>query len=76
MTGDQSRLLKVGDHVCWGFTRWLERLGNEVSIDWDDGHMTSIHSAGRRGADENNVQLGMEDIAKPCLACDTMRRLA
>ena len=47
MTGDQSRLLKVGDRVCWGTkttdlgtvvgTAW-----SGVSIDWDDGHTTSI----------------------------------
>jgi hypothetical protein len=47
MTGDQSRLLKVGDRVCWGAkttdlgtvvgTAW-----SGVTIDWDDGHTTSI----------------------------------
>jgi hypothetical protein len=47
MTGDQSRLLKVGDLVCWGIT--VTDLGtivgtswNGVTIDWDDGHTTSI----------------------------------
>jgi hypothetical protein len=47
MTGDQSRLLKVGDRVCWNTdendqgtvvgTSW-----SGVTIDWDDGHTTSI----------------------------------
>jgi len=47
MTGDQSRLLKVGNRVCWqasatdlgtvAGTAW-----NGVTIDWDDGHTTSI----------------------------------
>ena len=47
MTGDQSRLLKVGDLVCWeksatdlgtvAGTSW-----SGVTIDWDDGHTTSI----------------------------------
>jgi hypothetical protein len=47
MTGDQSRLLKVGDRICWGTT--TSDLGtvvatawNEVTIDWDDGHTSSI----------------------------------
>jgi hypothetical protein len=47
MTGDQSRLLKVGDHVCWGAmttdlgtvigTSW-----SEVTISWDDGEASSV----------------------------------
>jgi len=47
MTGDQSRMLKLGDRVCWKAlatdlgtivgTAW-----NGVSIDWDDGQSTSI----------------------------------
>jgi hypothetical protein len=47
MTGEQSRLLSVGDRVCWGAkttdlgtvvgTAW-----NGVTIDWDDGHSSSI----------------------------------
>jgi hypothetical protein len=47
MTGDQSRLLKVGDRVCWKAdendqgtvvgTSW-----SGVTIDWDDGQTTSI----------------------------------
>ena len=47
MTGDQSRLLKVGDRVCWGVT--TTALGtvvgtacSGVTIDWDDGHTSSI----------------------------------
>jgi hypothetical protein len=47
MTGDQSRLLKVGDRVCWGVT--TTDLGtvvgaswSGVTIDWNDGHTTSI----------------------------------
>jgi hypothetical protein len=47
MPGDQSRGLKVGDRVCWGVT--ITDLGtvvgtswNGVTIDWDDGHTTSI----------------------------------
>ena len=47
MTGDQSRLLKAGDRVCWGAT--TSDLGtvigttwSEVTIDWDDGHTSSI----------------------------------
>jgi hypothetical protein len=47
MTGEQSRLLKVGDRVCWGAattdlgtvvgTAW-----SGVTIDWDGGHSSSI----------------------------------
>jgi hypothetical protein len=47
MTGDQSRLLKVGDRVRWGAT--MTDLGtvvgvawSGVTIDWDDGHASSI----------------------------------
>jgi len=47
MTGAQSRLLNVGDRVCWGTT--TTDLGtvvgtswSGVTIDWDDGHTTSI----------------------------------
>jgi hypothetical protein len=46
MTGDQSRTLRVGDHVCWGATTM--DLGtvtgtswSEVTISWDDGHKSS-----------------------------------
>ncbi len=53
MTGDQSRLLKVGDGVCWGAT--MSDLGtvvrtswNEVIIDWyeHDFNPTQRHGAG------------------------------
>ena len=47
MTGTQSRLLKVGDRVRWGAT--ITDLGtivgtdwSGVTIDWDDGHTSSI----------------------------------
>jgi hypothetical protein len=47
MTGDQSRLLKVGDRVCWAAT--TTDLGtvvgtswSEVTIDWDDGESHSV----------------------------------
>jgi hypothetical protein len=47
MTGDQSRKLKVGDRVRWGAS--ITDLGtvvgtswSGVTIDWDDGHTTSI----------------------------------
>ena len=47
MTGDQSRHLKVGDRVCW--EKSATDLGtvtgttwSGVTIDWDDGHSTSI----------------------------------
>jgi len=47
MTGDQSRLLKVGDRVSWGATTTdlgtvVETTWNGVTIDWDDGNRTSI----------------------------------
>ena len=47
MTGDQSRLLKVGDRVCWGATTTdlgtvIETTWNGVTINWDDGHTSSI----------------------------------
>jgi hypothetical protein len=47
MTGDQSRLLKVGDRVCWGAT--TTDLGtvvgvawSGVTIDWGDGEPNSV----------------------------------
>jgi hypothetical protein len=47
MTGDQSRLLKVGDRVCWGAT--TTDLGtvvgtswSGVTIKWDDGETNSV----------------------------------
>jgi hypothetical protein len=47
MTGDQSRHLKVGDRVCWGATKTdlgtvIGTSWSEVTIDWDDGHSTTI----------------------------------
>jgi hypothetical protein len=47
MTGDQSRTLRIDDRVCWGVT--ITDFGtvvgtswSGVTIDWDDGHTTSI----------------------------------
>jgi hypothetical protein len=47
MNGEQSRLLKVGDKVCWAAT--TNDLGivvgtswSEVTIDWDDGESNSV----------------------------------
>ena len=47
MTGDQSRLLEVGDRVSWGAT--TKDLGtvigtswSEVTISWDDGEVSSV----------------------------------
>ena len=47
MNGDQSRTLKVGDRVCW--QKSTTDLGtivgaawSGVSIDWDEGHSTSV----------------------------------
>jgi hypothetical protein len=47
MTGEQSRLLKVGDRVCWGAkttdlgtvigTTW-----SGITISWDDGDTNSV----------------------------------
>jgi hypothetical protein len=47
VNGDQSRLLKVGDRVCWeqSTTDLGTVIGTSwsgVTIDWDDGHTTSI----------------------------------
>ena len=47
MTGEQSRLLKVGDRVCWGISTTdcgtvVKTSWSEVTIDWDDGNSTSI----------------------------------
>ena len=48
MTGEQSRLLKVGDRVSWKAS--ATDLGtvksngwHGVVIDWDDGRTSSIH---------------------------------
>ena len=47
MTPDQSKKLKVGDRVCW--EKSATDLGtvvgtawSGVTIDWDDGHTSSI----------------------------------
>jgi len=47
MTGEESRLLKVGDRVCWKGS--ASELGtiirtawNDVRIAWDNGHTASI----------------------------------
>jgi hypothetical protein len=47
MTGEQSRLLKPLDRVCWGATitdlgTVIETAWNGVSINWDDGRTSSI----------------------------------
>jgi hypothetical protein len=47
MTGEQSRFLKVGDRVQWNnsLTECGPVVGTAwsgVTIDWDDGHTTSI----------------------------------
>ena len=47
MIGDQSRLLKPLDRVCWGVTTTdlgtvIETDWAGVSINWDNGHTTSI----------------------------------
>jgi len=47
MTGDQSRLLKPLDRVCWGAA--ITDLGSvtgtswsEITISWDDGEASSV----------------------------------
>jgi hypothetical protein len=47
MTGEQSRSLKVGDRVCWQASKTdlgtvVGTAWSGVTIDWDDGHTTSI----------------------------------
>ena len=47
MTGEQSRLLKPLDRVCWGATTTdlgtvIETAWNGVTINWDDGRTSSI----------------------------------
>jgi hypothetical protein len=47
MTGEQSRLLKVGDRVSWHSSLTdlgtvVETTWSGVTIDWDDGKTTSI----------------------------------
>jgi len=47
MTGEQSRLLRVGDRVSWHSSLTdlgtvVETTWDGVTIDWDDGQTTSI----------------------------------
>jgi hypothetical protein len=47
MTGEQSRLLKPLDRVCWGATTTdlgtvIETAWNGVTINWDDGRTSSV----------------------------------
>jgi hypothetical protein len=47
MTGDQSRLLKVGDRVCWKKSETdlgtvVATSWSEITIDWDDGEANSV----------------------------------
>ncbi len=47
MTGEQSRLLKVGDRVSWHSSLTdlgtvVETTWSGVSISWDDGRTNSI----------------------------------
>jgi hypothetical protein len=47
MTGEQSRLLKVGDRVCWGASATdlgtvVQTNWSGVTIDWDDGQTASL----------------------------------
>jgi hypothetical protein len=47
MTGEQSRTLGVGERVCWrakitDLGTVVSTAWNGVTIDWDDGHTTSI----------------------------------
>jgi hypothetical protein len=47
VTGDQSRLLNVGDRICWGATTTdlgtiVATSWREVTISWDGGEVTTI----------------------------------
>ena len=47
MIGEQSRLLKVGDRVCWGAATTdlgtiIDTAWSGVTIAWDDGHTNSV----------------------------------
>jgi hypothetical protein len=47
MTGGQSRLLYVGDRVCWEKSAtdrgtFVGTSWSGVTISWDNGHMASI----------------------------------
>jgi len=48
MTGEQSRLLKAGDRVCWDYSATdcgtVKSNGwGGIVIAWDDGRTISIH---------------------------------
>ena len=47
MTGDQSRLLKVGDRVCWKNSTTdvgtvIATTWSDVTVSWDNGQTASI----------------------------------
>jgi len=47
MTGEQSRLLKIGDRVCWGASitdhgTVIATSWSEVTISWDDGETSAV----------------------------------
>jgi hypothetical protein len=47
MTGNQSRLLKIGDRVCWQASTTdlgtvVATSWSEVTISWDDGETSSV----------------------------------
>jgi hypothetical protein len=50
MTGEQSRLLKVGDRVCWGATTTdlgtvIEKNWAGVTVKWDNrSEQTILHN--------------------------------
>src|SRR5665647_1608990 len=53
MTGEQSRLLKIGDRVCWQASATdLGTVTNNgwggVVLEWDDGRTSSIHHNGMK----------------------------
>jgi hypothetical protein len=57
MTGDQSKMVKVGDRACWGTTRTdlrtvIEKNWAGVTITWDD-----------RGAQANVRMMGGYQMA-------------
>jgi hypothetical protein len=63
MTGTQSRLLKVGDRVCWANS--LTDRGTVESVDWrgvriawDDGHKTEVFHNDMRQTERTANKLG------------------
>jgi hypothetical protein len=47
VTGDQSRLLKVGDRVCWKHSitdigKVIATTWSDLTISWDNGQTASI----------------------------------